>query len=211
MGRQRRDGGGFEILMVDGLEQLFRTGHAEMRQHARREAGRLTAPIGLAHDGAQRETAHPIAAALVAEHVAPSTRSRGVAVAIAAVRDRPGAGDDDDAAAAPIPACSAISASLTTRMRALYPMRLMMPRTTVASSGRSTPAMPRQMAAGTAVCCAHRFFHHRVKNLLELQLANRLEIGAGAFGRRQHPAFLVAEEANGLCAADVNAKDVHEV
>ena len=97
MRRQRRDSGRREIVTVDGVEQLFWPRHTEMRQHARREAGRLTAPVNLAHDGPQRETAHPIAAALIAEHVAPSPRSHCVAVAIAAVRDRPGAGDDRNA------------------------------------------------------------------------------------------------------------------
>src|ERR1051326_319177 len=47
------------------------------------------------------------------------------------------------------PATSAISASLTTRTRDLWPMRRMMAATVRASSWRSTPAMPRQIAAGT--------------------------------------------------------------
>jgi hypothetical protein len=49
----------------------------------------------------------------------------------------------------PAPAVSATSASLTTSVGDLYPMRRMMPRMIAASSGRSAPATPRQMAAGT--------------------------------------------------------------
>lgn len=147
--RQRRDSGRREIVTVDGVEQLFWPRHAEMRQHARREAGRLTAPVNLAHDGPQRETAHPIAAALIAEHVAPSPRSHCVAVAIAAVRDRPGAGDDHNAFGGAHPCLQRDQRVVDDeRMRALDPMRLMMPRTTSASSGRSTPAMPMQMPEG---------------------------------------------------------------
>jgi hypothetical protein len=49
------------------------------------------------------------------------------------------------------PVSSAISASLTISTRELNPIRFMMPRTIAASFGRSTPAMPRQMAAGAPV------------------------------------------------------------
>src|SRR5258706_3007247 len=51
-------------------------------------------------------------------------------------------------AASPAPATSAMSASLTTRTRECRAMRRMMADTVRASSSRSTPAMPRQMAAG---------------------------------------------------------------
>ena len=57
----------------------------------------------------------------------------------------------------PAPATSATSASLTTSVCVLKPMRRMMPRTASASAGRSTPAIPRQIAAGrtsgASGCC----------------------------------------------------------
>src|SRR5215472_346025 len=50
--------------------------------------------------------------------------------------------------ASPLPATSAIRASLTTSVRERWPRRRMMARTVRASSSRSTPAMPTQIAAG---------------------------------------------------------------
>ena len=59
------------------------------------------------------------------------------------------------------PATSAISASLTTSTRDSWPMRRMMARTVRASSSRSTPAMPRQIAAGAIVAIADRLARSR--------------------------------------------------
>ena len=143
-----------------------------MREHARRERGRLTAAIGLAHDSAQREAAHPVAAALVAEHVAPSTRSRRAAVAIAAVRDRPGAGDDDDAG-------GGADTRLQRDQRVVDDENAGLVSDAAhdaANDGRILRAVDAGDAeadgGGNGILLRHRFFHHRVQNLLELQLAN---------------------------------------
>jgi hypothetical protein len=57
----------------------------------------------------------------------------------------------------------------------------------------------------------HRLVHDCVENLLELQFADRLQVGAGPFGGRQHATVLVTEDTDGLRAADVDAEDVHGV
>ena len=169
----------------------------------------MTAPIGLAHDGAQRETAHPIAAALVAEHIAPAARSRRVAVVIAAVRDRPGAGDDDNAGGGADPCLQRDQRVVDDENAGLVSDAAH----DAADNGRVfravDPGDAEADGGGGPGLLRHRLFHHGVKDFLELQLADRLEVGAGASGCRQHAAFLVAEEANRLCAADVNAEDVH--
>ena len=62
----------------------------------------------------------------------------------------------------------------------------MIPRTIAKSSGRSTPAMPRQIAAGATSTPAERFLHDVVQDLLDLELSNGLQIGAAAArGRRR--------------------------
>jgi hypothetical protein len=131
-------------------------------------------------------------------------------VPIAAVRDRPRAGDDDNA-------CGGADRGLQRDQRVVDDENAGLV-SDAAHNAANDGCIFRAIDAGDAETdgggdgglLRQRFFHHRVKNLLELQLANGLEIGAGASGRRQHPPFLVAEEADSLCAADVDAKDVHE-
>ena len=184
VGRERRDRRRLEVLAVDGLKQLFRTLYAEMRQHARREARRLPAPVGLPHDRAQRQTAHPVAAAFVAKHVAPPAGPRGVAVAIAAVGNRTGPGDDDHAGAVADP-----GAQRDQRIVDHQKARLV---SDAAHDAENDRRVLRTVDAGDAeadgrrddALIRHGFFHHRVQNLLELELADRLEIGPRAPGRR---------------------------
>ena len=55
---------------------------------------------------------------------------------------------------------------------------------------------------------ADRLRHDRVKDLLDLQLAHRLQVGAFAAGARQDLAVLVCEQADGLRPACIDADDV---
>ena len=68
--------------------------------------------------------------------------------------------------------------------------------------------MPRQIAAGHDRALAERFLHHLVEDLLDLELADRLEIGAAAPGLGDHLAAAVGQLADGLGAAGVDADDM---
>ena len=133
------------------------------------------------------------------------------AVGIAAVRDRPCAGDDDDAGGGADSCLQRDEGVVDDENAGLV--------SDAAHDAANDGRVLRTVDAGDAeadgggngILLRHRFFHHGVQNLLELQLAHALEIGAGAFGRRHDPAFVVAQKANGLCAADVDAKNVHEI
>jgi hypothetical protein len=100
------------------------------------------------------------------------------------------------------PASSATSASLTITVRACAPMRRMMPATIKESSGRSTPAIPRQMAP--AMYRADRFGHDVVQHLLDLQLPGSLQVRPRAAGLGDERSILVGEVAHGLGAASVD-------
>ena len=88
-------------------------------------------------------------------------------------------------------------------------MRRMMPATTAESSGRSTPAIPRQIAAGTIAAIADRLVHHVVQHLLDLQLAGRLQVGAAGARLGDERAVLVRELTDRLRAARIDAEDVN--
>ena len=79
------------LISSDGLL------HAEVAQQARRQARDAPASVGVSDDRAQREPADPVAAAFVAEDVAPAAGARRLAVGVAAVRDRSRSRDDHDA------------------------------------------------------------------------------------------------------------------
>ena len=68
--------------------------------------------------------------------------------------------------------------------------------------------MPRQIAAGNDAPVADRLRHDRVQDLLDLQLAHRLQVGAFAAGARQDLAVFVREQAHGLRAPRVDADDM---
>jgi hypothetical protein len=55
------------------------------------------APVARAHHRSQRLAPDPVAAALVADHVAPAAGARRFPAGVPAVDDRAGAGDDHDA------------------------------------------------------------------------------------------------------------------
>ena len=54
-----------------------------------------------------------------------------------------------------------------------------------------------------------RLLHHVMEDLLDLELADGLQVGAAAPRLREHFAVLVGQLAHGLGAACVDAEDVH--
>ena len=70
-----------------------------MRQHPGSQGGRGPATVGVAHHGHDRALPNPPAAALVGEHVAPSTGARRLCLLVSPVADRSRARDDHDAGA----------------------------------------------------------------------------------------------------------------
>ena len=53
--------------------------------------------------------------------------------------------------------------------------------------------------------------HHAVNDLLDLQLAGCLQIGAGTTDLGAHRAELIREETYGFRSADIDAEYVHEM
>ena len=146
---QSGDGLSVQVAVVDLVNQLGGAGELHVLEHHRRSAAspargrrtaarRPTAPRGRSRsrrprrrgDSPSRRRAPPVPRAFRPYAIDP----------VPATTTTPGS--------SPAPATSATSASLTTSVCVLKPMRRMMPRTASASAGRSTPAIPRQMAAG---------------------------------------------------------------
>ena len=94
---ERRDVRPRHLPVVDDGHEASGVGDAEMRQHVLGQRRARAAAVDLANRGGQRLPADPVAAALVADHVAPAARSCSQAAGVASVGDRSGAGDDDDA------------------------------------------------------------------------------------------------------------------
>ena len=132
-----------------------------------------------AHHRAQRLPAEPVAAALVAEHVAPAAGARGPAVRVAAVRDRSGAGDDHDARRDGAPASSAISASLTTRVRARCADARRMIARTIARLVRTIDARHAEADRATYGSRARQRASITSCSTFDFELAGRLEVRAG--------------------------------
>ena len=92
--------------------------------------------------------------------------------------------------------------------RARSPMRRMIPATTTESSGRSTPAMPRQMTAGWMALEPSASVHDLWRTFSTSQLADRLQVGAAAARLCEDEPVFVGELADRLRAARVDAEDV---
>ena len=159
---QRRQSGdrlAVHVAIVDLVNQLGRAGEPHVIEDHLGQQRRRPAAVELPDDGRQRRAANPEAAALVAEQVPPAAGARGACPrAFRPYAIDPVPATTTTPGSSPAPATSATSASLTTSVGVLKPMRRMMPRTASASAGRSTPAMPRQIAAGrtsgASGCCA---------------------------------------------------------
>src|SRR5262245_26566568 len=79
------------------MNQFRRARESEVPEQPGSEARLAAAPVGMTGDRPQREAPDPVAAASVAQHVAPPAGSRSLAASVAAVRNRSGARHDDDA------------------------------------------------------------------------------------------------------------------
>ena len=137
-GQAARSGGWGPVLADEGSGSWIgqKTVRAVMRPSTphHRQHGPLTNPRPAAfvgQDGPIRRTAPP-------------------AALVTSVADRSRAGDDDDARADAGASLERDQRVVDDQTAALWPIRRMMPRMTAASSARSTPAMPRQMTAGTS-------------------------------------------------------------
>ena len=67
------------------------------------------------------------------------------------------------------------------------------------------------MAAGRDVVVADRLLHHFVEDLLDFELAERLEVGAAAARFGEDLAASVGQLADGLGAARVDSENVNHV
>src|SRR5215216_5627815 len=85
-----------QAAIVDGVNQLGGAGQSHLLEHELGEQCRRSTTVELADDGGQRGATDPETATLIAEQIAPPTRTRRPANAVARVRDRSSPGDDDD-------------------------------------------------------------------------------------------------------------------
>ncbi len=90
-------------------------------------------------------------------------------------------------------------------------MRFMIPRTTAASSGRSTPGDPEADRRWHQVTVPDGLFHHLVQNLLDLQLTDRLEVGACGPSFRDDVALPVRQLADGLGSACIYSENMNHL
>ena len=151
---------------------------AEMREQPRREARHATAAVGVTHDGAQRETANPVAAAFVAEHVAPAAGPRRFALVVAPVRNRSRSRHDDDAgrvADAGLQRDERVVDDENARLVADAAHDAAHDRFVGrAIDARDAEADGRRNDAGAL----ERLFHDRMKDLLERELSGALQVRA---------------------------------
>src|SRR5262249_11545001 len=154
--------------------------------------------VRLAQHGAQRRAADPVTAAFVAEHVAPAAGARRLVPIVPAVGDRSRPGDDDDA-------------RLIGRARLERDERVVdheasrlvadPPHDAPDNAGvvRTIDARDAETdGAGNRGAIRERLFHHLVQDLLDLQLADGLEVRAAAARFREDLAAPVREQADGL-------------
>ena len=182
-----------------------------MRQHQRRHRRGVPAAVGLADDGAQGVPADPVAAALVAEHVAPAAGAGRLVAGVAAIGDRAGAGDHHDARLVPDRGDQRdqrVVGDQRPRLVADAPHHAMHHLPVVGAIDAGHPQgdgrRRRQAIADDAV-------HHRVQDLLDLELPRRLQVGAAGARLVEDAAFEVGEQAHRLGAACVETDHVRRV
>ena len=198
-----------QAARVDLVNQLGRAPEVHLGEHHLGQQRLRTAPVELPDDGVQRGPANPEAAALVAEQVAPAAGARRAARGVAAVGDRSRPGHDHDS-------------GLIARARDQRDQRVVDDqRPRLESDAAHDPAHGRGVGlaidAGNAetdgrrlqIPIAERLFHHRVQDLLELEFARRLQVGAAAARLGDDAPALVRKQTDRLRSASVDAQDVH--
>jgi hypothetical protein len=196
--------------MIDLVDQLLRARHLEVPQQQRREGRGGPALVRLAQHGAQRRTPDPVAAPLVAEHVAPPARPGGEPLGIAAVRDRTGARDDHDTRLPGRAGFERDQRIVDDEHARLVADPLHDAAHDVGVVGAIDAGDPEADGGGYDVAVAEGVFHHLVQDLLDLQLPHRLEVGAGRTGFRDDRPVSVGELAHGLGAARIYAEHMHD-
>ena len=196
------------VAQVHLLDEIGHGSHAEVLQDERRQHRCRAAPVGMPHDGGESPPANPVAAPLVAENVSPAAAPGGTAVLVAPVADGSGAADDDDAAAVAGRRGEGDERVVDDQRRRLVADASH----DAANDGRVVGAVgsghaqaDRRWHDGLA---RERPFHHLVQHLLDLELALRLQVRAGATSRGQDRARGISEQADGLRAAGVDAEHV---
>ena len=93
--RERGDGARPGSAFIDFPDEVTRPFDTIVREHALRQLCLLSTAIGCAKHSPQRQTAQPIAAALVTKHIAPAAGTRAAPLGVAAIGDRASAGNHD--------------------------------------------------------------------------------------------------------------------
>ena len=193
------------------MNQLGGIGEPHALQNQLAQRGCRPPTIRLAHDGCQRATSDPEPAALVAQDVPPPARARGVAAGIPAVRDRAGAGDEDHSR-------RVAGARGERDERVIDDERAHLESDPFHDPANGfcvlRPIDARDAQAdglGPDLAIADCRLHDVVENLLHLELADRLQVGAAAARFGEDDAAFVRQQAHGLGTAGVDAEHVHPV
>ena len=159
-----------------------------------------------AHDRGERFAPDPVAAALVADDVAPAAGARRVEIAVAPVHDRSRTGDDDDARLVPgarhqRDECVVDDDDARLVADAAH-HRSHRPHLVVAvHAGDAQAHRGRRDGA-----VADRRLHHLMEHLLDVELAGRVEVRAAAASFRENGSAIVSEQTHGLGAARIDAE-----
>ena len=200
-----------QVGVIDLVDQLLCALDAEMLEQERRQRRRGAAMVRLAQHGAQRGAADPVAAPLVAEHVAPPARARRFPLGVAAVGNRTGARDHDHAGLAGRARLQRHQRIVDDEHARLVADALHDPLDDRGIVRTVDPGDAQADGGRANVEAADRLLHHVVEHLLDFELADRLQVGAAAARLGDHRAVLVGQEADGLGAARVNSEYVEHV
>ena len=187
-----------------------------MREHQRRETGMGPPTIGVARHGLQRPAANPVPGSLIAKRRAPPAGPSGLAPAVDTIGDRAGTRDQDDALAHGVTTLPQRHAPYQCDQCVVHDQRAFAkseaPHDAANHLAVAVAVDPGQAEANRGRRAAVPFageVDDVVQDLLDLELAVRLEIGAAGAAFTEHHAIRIREKRHGLGAPGVDAQHMH--
>ena len=190
------------------MDQILGGGNAEVLQEKWRQRRPGPALIGFTQDRANGGAANPEPAPLVAQDMSPAPRTRALVPSVPAVRNRPGARNDHDSR---FPGNTGLERHERivdhdrARVRADAPHDAAHDDRILRPIDAGNPETDRRRHNPAT---ADRLGHDVVDDLLDVQLACGLKIGAARARLRDEGAVFVRELAHGLRAARIDAENM---
>ena len=199
------------VSVVDLMDQLGWVGELHLFEDQLGQKRRRPPPIELPDYRRERRPANPESAAFIPEQIPPASCPRGDAAGVAAVRNRAGAGDDDHARGVSTASDEGHQGIVDDHCRGLEPDAL--------HDSADDRRIVRAIHAGDAqtdrgrrfVMTVQRLGHHSVEYLLDLELSDRLEVGAAAARLAQNLPLGIGQQAHRLRSPRVDPQYVHGV